>query len=662
MNNALDEGQALAPINQEEVEVAISEEQYEDAAALKIVLQDTIAAETYLTSKSLVQQWDTDDDIYRAYVKPKTWPNSEIPRANLGMPIVMEIIDNHLLPSVHMAFFSDKQPFLLEPKGKTSNEAAEAMSKLLMWAIRQSDFKEEIRLVEKSILQYGYGLGKWGWETCTEDLITYELAGQPAAVPAGPDQVSIETEASDTVISKIVPQVISKPTFSQINLRNVLVDPTCNRQDCRKARFIIFQSFTDVDGLQELRDTEGYKNIPSDEELTQILTAKNEPTKNSLRASQSNRFHEFDAQKPQEQVVSDPLKQPLELLEYWTHDSVVTVLQRTIIIRNEKHGLGRIPFNGCAFVDVLNSMYGYGVTKLLNGEQRFQQGVVNSWIDGLALKLNPAFQTQKGLTNSRQNISIAPGLVVNEQAELKPLSTETVSAEALNAIANSEARATRRVAANGGTELPSAALRTAEGVQAFSASLTTKLQYFIEIFADLVFIPVLEAFVEMCKAKLKPSDIRRILAETDAKAFEGNILDIYNGTFSFEVLSSTKLAARKASASVLPLLIQLFSAQPVQDSLVTQKKKVDYEYVLEEALELSGWPVDRVVVDMTDADMQRATQQQPAAVKGQADASLLAQKHQFDLENIQEQGMAKAGVKVVQAILKQAEENGQPIG
>jgi hypothetical protein len=189
-------------------------------------------------------------------------------------------------------------------------------------------------------------------------------------------------------------------------------------------------------------------------------------------------------------------------------------------------------------------------------------------------------------------------------------------------------------------------MRTAEGVNAFSAGIVERLQYFIEQFENLVYVPVLEAFVEMCNDHLSPDDINRILSEADGKAYEGDILEVYNATCSIDVLSSTKLAVRRAAAQLLPMLLQLVQAQPVQDSLVAQSRKFDYAELLDEALELGGWNINSLIVEMTEEDQKRS-QQNPAAIKAMSDMQKMQMQQQNDLQKIEQTGIARAGVAVI---------------
>jgi hypothetical protein len=543
-----------------------------------------------------------------------------------------------------MAFFSDRQPFLLEPLGKTSGDAARAQEKLLMWAVKESDFKEEIRLCIKQWLLYGFTAARWGWKTVTKSKKSYQRVEAEGGNPA---RVKKTEEPYD----------ISHPTFEHIELRAVLFDPSLRQPDGRKAKWVCAQLFTNGYGLEELRSDATYKNIPTRAQLAEILARKDEPTVDSLQGSKQITNRDLQALPQTQQATVDPLSQDLELLEYECEDRIITILQRQIVIRNSENEFGKKTFLSAAFIDVPGAMYGFGVAKLLSGDQRFQIGVTNKWVDQLSIQLNPAFHVKKGVGPGVQNVKLSPGKIINEAGEMTPLTTTSVTTEALQAISASELRATRRVGANGSDNMPTQALRTAEGVNTFNQGIVDKLQYAIENFADMIFIPALEAFLTVCKDKLQPEDIKNILSEEDGKAYQGDILDVYNGQCRVQVLSSTKLAARRAAAQLLPILLQFMQNAPVQDALTAQGQKVDYTEFLKEALDLAGWDVAKIIVPASPEEIQRAMMMKPGVAQAQAQQAIEVQKHQDDLENIEAQGMAKAGVKVVDHVLKQSSED-----
>jgi hypothetical protein len=644
LDTAISVTEALAPPTAETV--AFAGEDLDDVSALGIVLADTEIAEKYLQSKGMITALDAADDLYRANVKPRMWANGKA-RSNLGMPIVLEAIEK-ILPTLYMSIFgSGKDPFYVTATGRTTPEAARAKGKLLQWAIKQSGLKEGMRLSLKTVLQYGFVVGNWGWEEKESHIKKYVL------------------DADGKVVGKKEIVTTNVPTYECMNLRNLLWDPGCSVQNLRDpragAKYVIKQVFVDANWLDENRDNPTYKNIPTRDELAVLLANNRATATDSMRGSKTNVWRDLQAEPEDQPTSSDPLKQPLELLEYWSNDRVIVILQRCIVIRNEESEFDTLPFPSCAFIDVLGSAVGFGVAKLLKGEQQFQQGVLNTWVDSLVLTLNPVYQLMKGVGAGTQQITLSPGKVLNETGELKPLVTPSVSAEANNAIQSSEQRANRRVGSNGGADMPTQALRTASGIQSYQGNVVERLQYMLEIFCDMIFVPVLEAFLEMCADHLTKEQVQQILSEAEGKAYEGNILDVYNASVSVEVLAATKLASKQAAAQLVPMIIQLVSQQPVQDSLQLQGKKFDYAELLDESLELSGWDIDSLIQDMTPEDLQRAQQQNAALQKAQAAAQIEQQKHQNDLDLVNEKGTVQAGVATVRQLLKSHSDEAQGV-
>jgi hypothetical protein len=621
-------------------EVKFSDEQLEDQKALGLVLTDAAMAAKFLSSKALPASWNQNDDDFRAFVAAEDWPGSPgKKKAHLSMPQILEVIES-LLPQIFLAFFSDKTPFILTAQGTTPPAAARAASKILKWAVKKSGFKEGIRQILKSCLLYGTGIGKWSGEKGVTRKKKY-------------------SREDKQIVADTVDVPYFCPKFERVDLRNVLVDPALRTSDIRDAKYVIFQSFITANDLDEMRDDPTYKNIPSRAQLKEILASKSEGTTDNVPGTKVQSFRENQAERQVAETSSDPLQQPLELLEYWTKDRVITVLQSKIVIRNSEND-DEGGFVSESFIDVLNSFYGFGIGFLLLGEQKLQAGVVNKWLDSLALILSPAFHRRKGVGAGSQNISIGPGKVVNDDGELAPLEVQSVSNEALQALALSESRARRRVGANFGPDMPTQAMRTAEGVQEFTSGIELKTQYFVERFADNVFIPGLEALLCLCKDNMTPEDINRVLTEEEGHAFDGDILDFYNGLYGIEVLSSTKLAAKRAMIGLVTPLMQLFQSKPVQDSMLIQSKKLDYNEFLNQVIDLVGWDAPGLIVEATPEDIQRAQMLNPAAIKAQSDAALQNQDHQNSLELESAKGDVRAGIQVVKHVLDQSAAENEP--
>ena len=630
---AIDVGVAENPILPGEVRTA--DEAWDDTTALGIVLQDAESAIAYLQSKALVPVGvEGADNVYRAYSNPRQWPNGK-PKASLSMPVALVAIEK-ILPALYMSLFAQgkKQPFLVTPIGKTKPEAARAQASLLSWAMKQAKLKEEMRLCLKGALQYGLTVGCWGWESKTQRKKTY-------------------TRKDGKMVGEWKDEDIEIPSFEWCNPREILVDPTLARQDVQSgAKFIIKQRFTDGYGLADFRDNPAYKNVPTDDELANFLANGSEPTEDTLAAQKQLVWREFQAQLNSEKSSKDPMAQPLEILEYTTKDRVVTVLQRKLVIRNDANEFGRLNYQSCAYIDVLGSAWGFGICKLLAGEQRLQTGVVNSWIDSLALTLNPVYLETKGIGPGTQSVPTAPGKVITTSGEMKPLITPDVTRPAMEALTASNERANEKAGSNSGAGMAPSVSRTAEGVQAFTSDVVQRLQYFLEQFINLVYIPTLEAFLMIMKDHLTIDQVNSILTAEEGKAYEGDIADVYNAEVDVDVVAGANMMARFAASQLAPMVIQLVSAGPVADQLEVAGKKFAYDEFLTETLDMMGWDVNNLVVDMTPADLQRLQQKNAAVTKVQGDLALQGQKHQDNLSEIDAKASGQAGVAVVRQLLK----------
>ncbi|MFZ1973847.1 MAG: hypothetical protein WAU89_13435 [Candidatus Acidiferrales bacterium] len=634
--NAIAEGVAQAPITAPEVRSA--NETWDDDTALGIVLQDTWDTMTYLQSKGLVPVGiDAADDLVRGYVPARQWPNGK-PRANLSMHVTLQAIEK-ILPALYMSLFGQgkKQPFIVNPVGQTKPEAARAQASLLSWAMKQAKTKEEMRLCLKTALTYGFTVGCWGWESKTQRKKVYTANKNDKGKPTS------EWKTEDIEI----------PSFECLDLKMVLVDPCLKRQDVQAgAKFVVKQFFTDGYGLADFRANDKYKNIPTDEELAEFLAAKSEPTEDTLAGNKRAIWREFQAKLESESTSKDPMMQPLEILEYTSEDRVVTVLQRKLVIRNEENEFGKLNFQSCAFIDVLGSAWGFGVAKLLAGEQRLQAGVANNWIDGMALVLNPVYQLLKGIGPGTQSIPVSPGKVITESGELKPLITPDISKPAAEMIASSDQRANEKVGANGGSNMPNQAMRTAEGVNAFAGDVIQRLQYFLEIFINLVYLPTLEAFLAIMKDHLTIEQVQSILTAEQGKAYEGDISDVYNADVDVDVIAGANMMAKFAAAQLAPMIIQLVSAGPVADQLEVAGKKFLFDEFAMETLDMMGWDIENLFADMTPDDLQRVKEKNAAMIKTQGDLMLQNAKHEDNLSEIDAKGSVQAGVATVRQILK----------
>lgn len=613
-------------------DVAFQGESLDDQTALNRVLSDVEYAEKYF-SQYVQAAMEEAQRLYKGQVKQNKWANGKL-RSALSMPVVLDATEK-LVSKLHTTLWGGKRPFAVQPTGKTTPEAALAKERLLTWALREAGVEEEMRLMLKSCLLNGYCLGEWGWETVYLRKKVYKHDEQ-GNVTSKPEKIPI-----------------TRPFFHTLDLHKTFIDPKLNVQDPRKGQFYVKQTFLTGYDLHDMQDDSTYKNIPTDAQLAEILAHKDEPTQDPLSGTEESP-QELQARRQSEQTSSDPLAQPLSYMEYWTDDHVIGVLQAGqggIPIRNEANEFGRKNCVGCAFIDVLNSAHGFGVGRLLSGEQALQTGTLNTWMDGEALVLNPVFQLLKGTGIGSQSIEISPGKVLTSTGELKQLEVKSSTVEAMGILQSSQDRAFKRVAANGGSNVMPQTLRTSEGVSSVQDEVTVRLQYFLNIFINLVLVPTLDAFLEMMCDKMQPKDINEILTLEQGKEFQGDVLDVYNSTCRVTIVAGSKLTSREAAAQLAPLILQFLQAAPVQDSMAVQNKKWNYFGFFNDIMDRLGWDAEAFVMDMTPQDQERYQQQQQssaAAVKAQT-AMALEQLRQQGALNLQDR---KGDIKMADTMLR----------
>jgi hypothetical protein len=77
------------------------------------------------------------------------------------------------------------------------------------------------------------------------------------------------------------------PTFEYVDVRNILVDPSVRTSDIRDAKYVILQKFITANDLDELREDDTYKNVPTRDALRTILAAKGEGAIDSVSGAKA---------------------------------------------------------------------------------------------------------------------------------------------------------------------------------------------------------------------------------------------------------------------------------------------------------------------------------------------------------------------------------------
>jgi hypothetical protein len=639
-----------------------------DDIALQLVLRDLARSENQILAKGMTVAWDRDDRGVLFRMPVAFWEGSSVPRSALGIPLILEHIES-LMPQYMQALFSDDPPFQVNPRPKTTLDAARAVKQVISKQLQDIGFQEEIRLGLKESLTYGMGVWKAGWRRVKKFRRGYKYAESPEAVMVGVGiAINKPTRKSQEVVEYLEEYEINEPKIEKVHIRHIIVDASLAVPDIRKAKFVIHRTYPNLEDLEELRDQPGYE-LPSKEVLQSLFDPPKESPERSIMEGRSTSSvlntgvssldinMEFKAMPRWQAPSEDPNLQPLELLEYTTENKVIVVLNRKLTIKNVVNEFGKINYFSIPPIDVLDSWYGIGIAKLLSGEQRLQQGIINSRLDDLALRLSGTFLRKRGSNTPTQQLRLRPGGIIDSDDEkgVQMIQYPPAISDAFTEVEASDNRAQRRSGANeivtqGTLTQPSSITRSAAGVNTLAAGVGARSAYFIDFVTMLVIIPFLDFVHESNSRWLSIDQIQEILDDGLEKAFEGDAIEIKNANVKFKMQAGTKLRAKVAIQQFIPPLLQLLGNEAVLTALQDQQKKVNFVKLIQQMLDAADWPGEQeIITDQTDADKQLIQQKSEMAQQN----SLIQQKHQATMAEIEQKGVAQSGTHIIKGLIEE---------
>lgn len=661
LNQPYDLGRELDP---SDIPLEYGEEP-EDDAAVRLVVKDLNLAEYYILAKGMTVSWDRDDRLYLFRMPQAFWEGSSVPRASLGIPLIFEHVES-LMPQIMSALFSDHPPFDVVAKNKTSPETARVIRSLIAAQLNSMGFEEQVRLGIKECLVYGTGIWKYGFCEKEGHKLTYKYADVPEIQSAGLGTVMVPKKYPREIKEIIERYTYHEPWLEKVHIRFVVAAPDLRVPDIRCAKYVIHRTYPSLQEMEDLRNQPGYK-LPSKEFLASLYRPPRESPERSLLEGRSTSSvlntgissldinMEFRAMPRWQDPSRDPTQQPMELLEYTTPNKIISVYNRKLCIKNNPNPLNKINYFSISFADVLDSWYGLGISQLLAGEQRLQQGVINSRLDELALRLSGTFLRTRGANTPTQQLRMRPGGIIDtdDMKGIQMIQYPPALVDAFTEVEASDQRAQRRTGANQlvtqGTAPSSGQLgRTSAGISTAVGALGARISYWMDQITDFMFIPFLKAVHEMNRQWLPEEEIKDFFDDQLKEAFNGTPLDIKNAELEFEILAGSKLRARMAMLQLAPQLVQLLQLAPVLDAISDQQKKVDWVELVQSMIDATDWPGgQKFITDMTDDDKKRQAQKAQAQVQG----SQIALKHMATMEEIEQKARGQAGTHIVRGMI-----------
>jgi hypothetical protein len=653
--------------------------------SVALVVQNTRRAEAFLETRLWMSEWRVAKGLYECPVKQQYWRDTLVPRASNSFPLISQHV-RAVLDQAMPAVWPEHVPFAIQPQQGASWQVARGWQAVLAYQLAQSNFRQELRLLMKDAEVFGVGIGKWGWESFTKKRDVYVRSTMPKKMRNQHGRlVTVHTPESDAFDIQEVEQVVTRPFFKRCEINHVLVDPSLRVPDIRFAKYVVYRDFLTIRDLNLLRDCEGW-NIPEEKILRSWAEPPEEtPPASPMEAEAST--YPAQGHRPLPRYIDsseDPLDHKLEVLEYWTNESVICVVQRKELIRNEKNPFGCIPFVSAFWDDIPGCFYAFGIPRRIGGVQVHIQGLRNLRLDDIHLNLQNVWLCKIGTQIAAQPIKAYPGAVWkvdDPKTDLVPLIKQQVMAEAYREEEVLISDAERTTGANpmlvqgaqGGGGNKATGMRSAAGATAVGAASSARIQGFVDIVIEQVFCPVLNAFIEMSRQRMDLEMMRKVIGIDLFEALEmmhqGDYLqDMCNvEDLQISVLASSNLAARQRMAAALPVEMEMFMQPAFQKGLSDAGYKVNWLEVGRRQEQTTGWEGNEdIYIPLTAADKAQASAMNPEVLKAQATNSRLTlmhnQKmelqsaaHEQKMQQDQNKGLVNAGQDVITKAVERAQ-------
>lgn len=659
---------------------------FEDAAALKLLIDDTNTADNFINISQWASGWTLADTLYQSPAAASAFDGSNVAQANVPKFILSNHISS-IVPKLMGGIFYEDPPFLLRPRPGVSQDIVRAKTALFSAQLWDMKFEEEAERALDQMALFGTCIMKWGYLEYPDKQKRYKRKEPKQSIPnplGGPPTL-VDTPASDEVVIEYDDKLISRPWIKYCDIRKVLVDPSCRYGDIQRANWVVYRDYATYDNLEELRGVEGYV-IPAEDVLKYIfingITSGMENI--SLTIPEGMLGYLQHAVPANQKTSADPMKAPMEIIERWDKERVVVALSfngHYILIRNEANPYGKLPFYSANWRNIPDCFYGQGLGVLIGSEQLVEQGVTNLALDLLAYGLQPTAVRKSGFNAPTQNTRWKQGGIIEVDEDVdkafKFLEMPPIPPGAWAAIQQAQSSATASSGANEQTVqgvssagIKSTGMRSGTGAAAVVQANASRLDGPDGRFIRQIFVPWLYQMDTMNNDLIPTAVLRDILGENFKKedaAYQVDHIDFREAKFEYEVLAGSHLGAKKEMAQALPIIIQLLNNPTFVQNVTDGGYMFDGIAVFKAFTDAAGWKFSQSFLrPMTDVEKQKHDANSPAALQqkqAQSQQQLQTQKFQQDQVMEDQKQLGKAGGEVLRQSIQHSldmENTGEP--
>jgi len=656
--------------------------QFDDAAALKLVLDDTTTADNFMNINQWAAAWSLASTLYQSPTASSAFEGGSVTQANVPKFVVSNHISS-IVPRLMGGIFYENPPFQLNPFPGTTKDVVSWKTAVFTAQLNVMEFENECERALDQMALLGTCIMKWGYIEYKKNVKKYRRE-KPQAVATSPmGDTKIDTIDSDKFKIVNTSETVSHPWIKYCDIRTVMVDPGTRIGDIRKAKWVVYREFATYADLEQLRGVEGY-DIPDEPVLRSFFVGgpgAGQPTTGhdniTLTLPEGMRGWIQSAVPRNYKTSADPLQNGLMILERWDNEKVIVVLNcnnHNILIRNEPNPYGKIPFLSANWRNIGDSFYGQGLGLLIGAEQLVEQSVTNLALDLLAYGLQPTAVRKKGFNVPTQNTRWKLGGIIDVDDDVDKafrfLQMPPIPSDAWTAIQQAKSDAASTSGANeqvmqgaGSSGARATGMRSGTGAAAVIQANASRLDGPDGRFIRQIFVPWLYIMDELNNDYLPASVMRQVLGDKLGEQVlqKFDHIQYRNAKLDFQVLAGAKLGPRKEMSQAMPIIMQLMANPTFAESCKQAGWKFDGPAIFKAFTEVNGWVFSQpFLTEMSPEEKDFVKANSPAAMQAQQlemQKTIQLTKFEEDRKLEDQKQMGKAGTQVLkQAMASEMEE------
>jgi hypothetical protein len=580
--------------------------------ALSLVTQTFNHYENY-RRRNHENRWLIHESLYLGWLPQKFWEGTQIPRANLGMPLTFDQVET-ALPVLYQALFEQSDEwFEVQATPGTDPQTAKAVQGWLRYALEGTTdeygrtARNQFLMAIKDVLLYGNGGVEIYWDTKKR-----------------------------------------QPSVRAVDIRDVYLDMYTPSPDIDMARSAIVRRLMTVEELAELRGDDRM-DIPADEVLwhmakTRPLTSGDQQQNYRDALRQQTRNDGVD-------VVPNPSDNQIEVLVYYSRTRIIWVLNRQWVAYIDQNPYECIPLAFAPCYIVPWRFYGMSIADVQEGNQRYIEALLNGRLDELSLSIHPPRVQRRTTIMTPSQERWRPGAVFTAD-DAKDVAFQMpggASANVFSEIQYLELLAEKRTGLNStmqGIPRGGNVNRTATGVSSQQQGAASRIGMIAKHIEDYMIVPALYKMLKMLRTHRGYQDVVPTLDERANLAGGAQIAQM-QGQYRFVIHGSSRMMTKDQLMQVVGPIMQFMMSGPLIGALQQTGRTVDFD-VLVDMLQIATGTKDRfkLVRELSQQEQQAMQQQQQQAEqlereKAQQDGQIRLQMGQMKQETEHEKNQVE---------------------